>query len=682
MIFASTAKGRIGDKPKAGTLFQLKDGLYWWIIRFIPDFFTQFATWHHTAVSTIHKAALEYNFETSWLEKNDLTDAELELFWQQIRKLKTGRKNWQQHFIAWLLVWITSVRPGSFTVCYGYEQGSRKADGYVRAEAETLRWEDFEFMRLDPEAGGGICVKVTFRYLKSFRVPHQKKTIEGVRKFSIMPLRSNRYHLDLALQLTALAFSRGLFEYDSLDDLFAGDERHVSQKKNVSKQPIFLKADQSGELLPEPMHERAINPKLKDICEMVGLLRRNTIYSFRRGAIVDARRRQGTEISQELANHVMGGKSIYSYDNLGLQDLDLANQRYGLETIDRATIRTMLSQAKGVRVDAQALTSLGLRTEVSQSGDKGVKTLIEKKSMELARSDEEFMQAEDAVREAYSAAKQHLMSLKVSPDLVVGPIDIRDQLNDRAGSQSECQTALGTINNAEHDRKVTLRRLKLKYSKEYSTQLYQDTKKVQKVAKSTQRAGGRGVMTVQESSTRGSGASVEDPFSQTVAELEAFDPDAQETDGDPQEDEIDPEEELDHGRTEPEQWKNLPDDDEIELQFEQGDAPTYTNAGRLNAAKSFIAFANKSSRNKDLNCIECAIDDTVPYEKKKQLYTLTKLDDHIKSNYHSRESQIMRAFHIAKDDKGRVECPLCRKRLPAKGFIAHIEEEHNEQIAL
>lgn len=65
------------------------------------------------------------------------------------------------------------------------------------------------------------------------------------------------------------------------------DETKIQQQDSVSALPVFLASTQAVLIPDEPMHEKALNPKLRKICHMVGLYGRNTIYAFRRGAIVD-----------------------------------------------------------------------------------------------------------------------------------------------------------------------------------------------------------------------------------------------------------------------------------------------------------------------------------------------------------------------------------------------------------
>lgn len=135
-----TGKLSTNKKPKAGALYTQKFGMYWWLVRMIPDFHTIYQRWHLVINAVIHKAALDYNFETGFREKNELTDVELTLFWQHLQKIEIGTENWKQHYLAWILMWVTSVRPGSFTVCYGYEKGSTSSStGNIRSIDETLR---------------------------------------------------------------------------------------------------------------------------------------------------------------------------------------------------------------------------------------------------------------------------------------------------------------------------------------------------------------------------------------------------------------------------------------------------------------------------------------------------------------------------------------------------------------
>jgi hypothetical protein len=54
------------------------------------------------------------------------------------------------------------------------------------------------------------------------------------------------------------------------------------------------------------MRSGALNPKLQDWCIEIGLFARNTYYSFRRTAIVETRRRDGSEAARDLAFHKPG----------------------------------------------------------------------------------------------------------------------------------------------------------------------------------------------------------------------------------------------------------------------------------------------------------------------------------------------------------------------------------------
>jgi len=674
--YAGIATGKIGAKPKAGVLHQMKDGIYWWASRFIPTFFSNFGNWHSLSTSAVYKAAIDNNFETGWREKNNLTDVELDLFWYQLQKksmVHTGVDNWKQHYVAWVLVWVTSQRPGSFTVAYGYEAGALITRGKFRKIAETLRWSDLAFFRMPVAEGGGIGVTITWRHQKGFRLPHKPKQTSGVKTFVILPLESNRYHQDLALLLLSLAFSRGLFEYENLYELFNGDERNIQQTEAVSGLPVFLASTQAGLIHDEPMHEKALNGKLRAMCDMVGLYGRNTIYAFRRGAIVDTRRKLGTEAAQEQAGQVIGGRSIYSYDEIGQGDQDLANIRAGTKTTGRSTIRELFSQAvaKRVVVDDEGMTGI---TGATSSEDQS--TLVAREANIRANNDPQATKLENDVNTAYSDAKQLVVSKGVDGDFMANRQDIVDQLNGL--SDAECIAALAKIDAARLELKTTLRVLRRSLSVMIKAEWLKEAQKSQRQAAGTNRAGSRGQLTeVERNAIRATAQ--DNPFDQTVQQLRDFDPLTDSGADDDREPHADDDEE---GADEAD-----PFGDRTDVTFltpKGADEQSYTQAGRLEFAKKFASagLRKKTINNTDLACIECLEDPTVAYEKKALKYNLAKLDLHLKGNFHTREKQIMRAYAIDADGKPpRSLCPICKKSFVAKGFIAHVAHAHPEQIS-
>jgi hypothetical protein len=676
ILHASTATGMISEKPKAGVLFQLRDALWWWIQRYIKDVFDIYGHWHTMGTAAIHKAATLYNFETGWLEKNNLTDAELTLFWKLIEKPKksmVGLDNWKQHYVAWMLIWVTSTRPGSITVGYGFEAGSLITKGKAREEDETLRWKDLEFFRIPSESGGGIGVRGVFHFQKGFRVPHQQKQISGERRFTILPLNSDRYHLDLALLLTALAFSRGLFPHESLDELFKGDEVHIEQNVRVSNEAVLLACNQAG-ITPgrKAMRENSLNPKLREACDLVGLVARNTVYGFRRGAIVDQRRKSGTETSQELAGHIMQGKSVYSYDTIGIADMDLANIRAGAKATDRTYIRELFSQANSKRFDFSNEEAMATASILAQ-GTSSQGNLIRSAANAQAAGDRQTLEHVDLVAQAYNHGKQMAISKGVSASSMTVRIHIHDQLTALSqGGHADCQAALDAIEKAKYDLALIKRTLLRSYKVSIRQNLLKDAKKNQKLALGGNRMGSRGQSTEQEraaiAAARQSGQ-----FDQQVDELEAFD--VEEVVGDEDEAEIE-----DPDDAEDDLWKDVPEGEQVTFQDRDGD-DTYSAAGRLTFAKKFVDQSVRPTTG--LTCTLCLMDPTVPYQKQAQKYSKSKLEEHLLSNYHDREKEIMRGWHIDADGQPpKSTCPLCKRSLVAKGFIAHVEEYHKEQLDL
>jgi hypothetical protein len=175
------AKGRFG-KITAEPLWHAKYALYWWAMRLVPNFVSIYGKWHADLTAWIHLIAITNELATTKYQKNNLTDSELSLFYDAIMK-KTSDigniDNIKQHFVAWLLAYFTAVRPGSMTVCKGYEKGASLGlhDGKTRPEDETLRWSDLKWVRYPH----GVGVNITFRFLKNARNPYGSKRVMGKR---------------------------------------------------------------------------------------------------------------------------------------------------------------------------------------------------------------------------------------------------------------------------------------------------------------------------------------------------------------------------------------------------------------------------------------------------------------------------------------------------------------------
>lgn len=273
-------QGRIEEKPRANLLYQRKESVYWWAIRLIPDFSSVFLQWHTFTNAHIGFLGITLGLSKSHREKNNLTDMELELFFQGVMGKTTSTSNWKQHYLAWLLIWTCSARPGSFTVCPGYESGSSLgAEGMTRQEDETLRWSDIAFFRVN----NVVLSQIKFRYTKGQRNPYTRKLLFDTKMFTFLPSSGNRYHLDVATVLAALALERGLFySITNWEDLVSSQLLNVPKDPLVDKQAVFLaSAVGKNQLMSDkPMREAALNPALRIMAGEVGLWSRNTTYSL------------------------------------------------------------------------------------------------------------------------------------------------------------------------------------------------------------------------------------------------------------------------------------------------------------------------------------------------------------------------------------------------------------------
>jgi hypothetical protein len=116
------------------------------------------------------------------------------------------------------------------------------------------------------------------------------------------------------------------------------------------------------------MSIQALNPKLQQLCAGVGLMERNTYYSLRRTAIIEVRRKHGTDKAKDLAFHVASANSLFFYDNVGFGDVDMQQFRQGgPETMTRDDVQKYFSQANLARWPAAKEDGLSLKGEIEQA---------------------------------------------------------------------------------------------------------------------------------------------------------------------------------------------------------------------------------------------------------------------------------------------------------------------------
>jgi hypothetical protein len=125
----------------------------------------------------------------------------------------------------------------------------------------------------------------------------------------------------------------------------------------------------------------------------------------------------------------------------------------------------------------------------------------------------------------------------------------------------------------------------------------------------------------------------------------------------------------------------LPDDIELRVDLCDTDGSA-TDAGRLAFMRRWIQY--QSTQNSGLTCVMCELDDTVGEDRKSKTWTLQKLDAHLKSDYHSRIEQLVRAFYLDKGDAAEAPCPLCGVNAKLtkghKKFREHVQEKHPDQL--
>jgi hypothetical protein len=201
----------------------------------------------------------------------------------------------------------------------------------------------------------GILVFVDFKHLKGHRNPHTRLSPFSNKEFTFIPTRGNRYEFDVSALMIVIAFEHGLFPFKTLEALHA--DRHVKVPVNaaVANQAVFVSANQDNGLdVTRAMKTDALNTKLHQVCTDVGILARNTMYSFRRSAIIDTSRKFGQDAARALAGHSAGSNSYFFYDTDLTRTCDIGAERIGEMPIDRADVRDFLKRFQAPRVDSEA----------------------------------------------------------------------------------------------------------------------------------------------------------------------------------------------------------------------------------------------------------------------------------------------------------------------------------------
>jgi hypothetical protein len=266
---------------------------------------------------------------------------------------------------------------------------------------------------------------------------------------------------------------------------------------------------------------------VRGVWRQVGLFSRNTSYSFRKGAIVDQRRKRGTESAKELAGHSADGNTIRVYDEDNVADADIANIRHGSEATSQESMRKMFSQATTKRV---VLNEDNMANMVGAILDQGA--LMIKEANARAKSETQILGLNDALTAALSDANQLIIARGVDPDLMTSSLDILDQLNSSvATGDAECGAAVTKIDGIKSMKRDLLRVLRhaarVAIKKEWAV----EAEKAQRLASGTNRVGSRGQITQQERNIIPESAST-NPFDSTVDQIRRWDAQAEQDDDD------------------------------------------------------------------------------------------------------------------------------------------------------
>lgn len=183
--------------------------------------------------------------------------------------------------------------------------------------------------------------------------------------------------------MVALAFNRGLYPYQSIDELHADTSQLVVPTvPAVQKQAVFVAATQANSIdASKPMREHPLNHKLQEMCRIVGLMERNTMYSFRRTMFTEVERSHGRQSAEDFGCHVSDSGSFDHYDLDRTRDKDCIAMRLHAEQINNAAIRAEFAQAN------TAIQANSIKQTLSDTADRLMMTDEAYKAMELELRD-------------------------------------------------------------------------------------------------------------------------------------------------------------------------------------------------------------------------------------------------------------------------------------------------------
>lgn len=156
------------------------------------------------------------------------------------------------------------------------------------------------------------------------------------------------------------------------------------------------------------MREGALNQKLQKLLASIGVFGRNTYYSLRRAAIIEVRRRYGTEAARQLANHTPDSNAIGYYDTSGMSDVDMTAYRSGdAPDVSRDDLRTFFSQAAD-RINPK---------NADGQTESDPKAVLEKEINRQLKEDPEYFEGEAILDGIFSEATEKLLECRNSGQL-------------------------------------------------------------------------------------------------------------------------------------------------------------------------------------------------------------------------------------------------------------------------
>ncbi|KEQ67642.1 uncharacterized protein M437DRAFT_36615 [Aureobasidium melanogenum CBS 110374] len=212
-------------------------------------------------------------------------------------------ENAEQHHLAWCLGRFLALRPASI----GAE--SFTGPGNTRHQPHLV-WRDVVLQR-DPSDKGRFTAVITIRHWKHTRDADADRS--GPKTYTLVSPPADQLIFSVPHRLLVIALRRGiLLDYNTIEDLLAGDLANITIRDDQLDEPIFYASGPRGLELDtsKPLNAHALTDYIRERGKTLGYPHPITFYSIRRRAATDLSVNYSKDLSREVMNHTTDSRTL------------------------------------------------------------------------------------------------------------------------------------------------------------------------------------------------------------------------------------------------------------------------------------------------------------------------------------------------------------------------------------